>query len=160
MRTFETFLGALAFAAVALTVPRALASASYPGEIQSALNMDCAPPCTVCHRDQNGGAGTATKPFAQAMIKDGDLVGQDPSLVKPALDKLEAAGSDSDGDGVTDVGELRAGTDPNVKGPSPLFCPTYGCGAHVARDQQVDPAALLLALVTALGLVALGRRRR
>ena len=160
MRTCNKLSALMLGAALLVVTPQASASSSYPGEIQSALNMDCAPPCTVCHRYQNGGTGTAQKPFAQAMIDVGDLVGQDAALVKPALDKLAAAGTDSDGDGTSDVDELRAGTDPNIAGDSPICGPTYGCGAHVAREQSVDPSALLLAAITALGLVALGRRRR
>ena len=68
MRTCDKLSALMLGAALLVVTPQASASSSYPGEIQSALNMDCAPPCTVCHRDQNGGTGTAQKPFAQAMI--------------------------------------------------------------------------------------------
>ncbi len=151
---------AVAVGVVCLLLPaQALASPAYPTEIFDAIDMDCPPPCAVCHQDQTGGAGTATKVFADAMVNEG-LEGEDDGSVKPALEALDAAGTDSDGDGVGDVSELKQGRDPNIPGDSPLCGPQYGCGARIAKPAAaLDPQAALLALFVA-GLLALGSRRR
>jgi hypothetical protein len=147
-------LGVLAFSG------SAMASASYPTELADALDMDCAAPCTVCHQDTTGGAGTATKAFADALIDNG-LEGEDKSSVKPALDALDAAGTDSDGDGVSDVGELRQGRNPNIPGDASICGPQYGCGARIAKPSaDLDPDAALLALCVSVILLGSTRRRR
>ena len=136
------------------------ASPSYPTEVFDSLEMDCPPPCAVCHQDQSGGAGTATKVFAEALINEG-LEGEDDGTVKPALLALEALGTDSDGDGVDDITELRQGRNPNLSGAEPICGPQYGCGARVANsDADVDPDAALLALFVASLLVFRRRRGR
>jgi hypothetical protein len=138
--------------------PGAWASSAFPGQIQQELGMSCAPPCTLCHRDNQGGLGTAGKPFADQMVTAG-LEAREPDRIRPALDALEAAATDSDGDGVPDVEELRQERDPNVKGAGVVCGPTYGCGAHVAARDHVDPTALIAALAVALMLCAAARRR-
>ena len=53
-------------------------------------------------------------------------------LVGIALDALMRDGTDSDHDGVTDIQELLAGTDPNVKGAQSIEVrqdPTSGCSS-------------------------------
>ena len=150
----------VAVGAACLLLPtQALASPGYPTEIFDAIDMDCPPPCAVCHQDQTGGAGTATKVFADAMVNEG-LEGENDSSVKPALEALDAAGTDSDGDGVGDVSELKQGRNPNIPGDSPICGPQYGCGARIAKPPAaVDSQAALLALCVA-GLLVLGSRRR
>jgi hypothetical protein len=137
------------------------ASATFPAEVQSALNMPCTPPCTICHKDNLGGIGTVTKPFGSNMIDVGHVKRADPSSVKPALDALDAAKTDSDGDGVSDIDELRAGDDPNTKGANNLCSdvPMYGCGARVAPNGRLDGWAAVAAFATAAALLARMRRR-
>ncbi len=154
-RVFRAFV-ALAFVMVSGT---AFASQSYPGELQSQLDMECAPTCTLCHQDQNGGAGTATKPFAEALIDNG-LKKNDEASLRAAIEAADGEGVDTDGDGVVDIEELREGPDPNVSGAVPLCGPQYGCGAQVSKRGEVDPPALLAALCVAGSLIFLGRRRR
>jgi MYXO-CTERM domain-containing protein len=133
----------------------ALASPSYPEALDKAAAMPCIPPCTVCHADMNGGFGTATKPFAQAMQAHG-LTAADPSLIRPAVVGLFQDGVDSDGDGLTDVSELDNGTDPNLPGDVSICGPEYGC-AVVDGGDAPDTGAPLLVL---LGVVAFSLRRR
>jgi hypothetical protein len=159
-----------------LFAPGAAASPIYPGELQDALDLGCAPPCTVCHQTIEGGYGTIRPgSFGAAMLSQGGLVAGDPerlrcalSLLAPECEETPAcadpgrtcADVDSDGDGTNDVQELRDLTDPNNESGDTFCGPRYGCGARIAgragscRD---DPAAAhLVALLVALGLV---RRR-
>ena len=153
-------LGYLIGLAVLVAPGLAFASRTYPAELQSAANMPCTPQCTLCHKDMNGGIGTVTKPFGTNMIDVGHLGRANPSTVKPAVDKLKAAGTDSDGDGVPDIQELSQGDDPNVKGAGSLCGgPTYGCGARVEPAGRLDGWAAVAALATAAALVSRLRRR-
>jgi Bacterial TSP3 repeat len=136
------------------------ASAQYPGLIQTDLSLSALPPqsCSLCHVNGIGNIGTANTPFGKAMRMQGLVFENDASL-KAALMALETAGTDSDGDGVSDIAELRAGTDPNVGaipdggagggGGSTAGTLRYGCGA----DQVPQ-------LLAGLALVLLLTRRR
>jgi hypothetical protein len=125
--------------------------------------MPCLPACTICHTDTLGGFGTVTVAFGKSAQLAG-LNFTEPSLV-PALNKLEEAGTDSDGDGIGDITELRAGQDPN--GTVDLcsqaaLAARYGCGAHIAPSPAHgrDSGALLSALLTSLVLGASLQRAR
>jgi MYXO-CTERM domain-containing protein len=92
------------------------ASSNFPSEISSHLGGDTpVPSCTVCHASNAGGFGTVTKAHGIALM-DAGLVAGDVASLHAALDALERNGTDSDGGGVGDVDELKAGTDPNVAG--------------------------------------------
>ena len=166
---------AVCAAAMAMTLSwtaTAPASPTYPEKLQDLLDMDCAPPCTLCHRDFQGGLGTAIQPFGEAMANAG-LLPKDDGLLKPTLAVLEDPAStgfacapdgtapcDSDGDGVGDVDELREGTDPN-EADKDLCQVKYGCGARVApKRNQHDRGTGLLGALTAIALWAHVRRRR
>ncbi|MEZ4221341.1 MAG: hypothetical protein R3B13_10490 [Polyangiaceae bacterium] len=158
MSIFKLAVLAPSFALALLAAP-AVASPSYPGELLDALNMDCAAPCTVCHQDQTGGSGTATKRFAEAMIDVG-LEGGDEGTVKSAAQALEANGTDSDGDGVGDIDELKQGRDPNVEGDASICGPQYGCGARVSSQPARGSEPWIVAASAVALALGLGRRRR
>lgn len=145
---------------VLIAVP-AWASDTYPAAIQNKYSLAAPPPesCSLCHTNGITGVGTVNTPFGRSMRMRG-LVSQEVASLNAALDALAAASVDSDGDGVTDVAELMAGTNPNV-GPSGtgggagggggtvVPPPRYGCGAEVVPE---------LAFLAAL--LPLRRRRR
>jgi len=55
------------------------------------------------------------------------LVSQNIASLDTALDALAAERTDSDHDGVPDIDELEAGSDPNVAGGGSVPPPSYGC---------------------------------
>ena len=125
----------------------ALASPTFPGTVHSHLSLSADPACTLCHATAIGGFGTATTPFGVTVHATyGAQSENEPSLIA-ALDKMADAGVDSDGDGVGDIAELKAGTDPNTSSTSPALPDyKYGCGA----DAVPALAAVLSVLVLAL----------
>jgi hypothetical protein len=135
----------------------AVASPEYPGLIQDELDMPCAPGCTICHRDNNGGVGTVVQPFGEAMFSGG-LRLRRPDLIVPILQTVAKDGVDSDQDGVSDVDELSRGDNPNESGAG-LLCATYGCGAQIAPPQRRMGGELLL-FSTATVLLLFGQRTR
>ncbi len=139
---------------------RAEASKTYPAELENRVPMPCPPPCVLCHSTPDGGLGTANKPFALAMKSKG-LLPASPATIQPSLDALRTAKTDSDGDGVLDLDELGAGTDPNVSGSGPLCnSPHYGCGAQIAASKpRASAEGWLVLLAAASSAVVLGRKR-
>jgi hypothetical protein len=167
---------AVLFLAAALTSRVAAASQSYPHQIATTLGLAKDPPCTICHRDLNGGLNTVTKPFGQAMQGFG-LRSGDPASLAAAIQKSEQAKADSDGDGVPDVEELEQGKDPNDPSDEPMAAsdagadassvtitmlvipePEHGCSIASHRRRRFGEVACggLLLLVAS----AFGRRRR
>jgi MYXO-CTERM domain-containing protein len=137
---------------LALLLPGGAARATpgFPGAVQRILGATQAPPCAVCHAGGQTGLGTVTTPFGLAMRARGLAPGDEASL-QTALTRLEADRVDSNGNGVLDVDELRAGSDPNADASHPQ--PTYGCA--VAADPRAAGWPLWL---LGLGLVWLGVR--
>ncbi len=177
MQTFAL----LAAAAVALAPAVASASQVFPAEVQKHLGLSYTPCCTLCHV---GVPGLATvqngTPFGMAVLLEGVGASQLGQL-DAALDALEKAGTDSDGDHTPDIEELTKGTNPNGSGPLshndtpdiPTACdslvPVYGCGASSPGAEQTPMSAevasgsstpSLLAIATGLLLFAAARRRR
>lgn len=176
---------ALLLAGSLLAAP-ARALPQFPADLQRIAEMPCTPPCTICHRDNNGGLGTIDKPFGLNM----QLAGLQPvpNTLEPALDFLRNAQAnnaqaicertlpaipgvgdvtsmiadngqcDSDGDGSGDFDELTSGLNPSAPDEDVCDPRAYGCGARLEPEGRLDGWASLLGLVLALGLFA--RRRR
>lgn len=139
---------------LSLFVTSALALPNYPGELANDLSMPCTPTCTVCHATNAGGSGTVTAAFGVAMMARGMTT--DTTTIQPALDAMGTDMVDSDGDGVIDIDELAAGTDPNNTGVdlcgsgTPTIVPQYGCVNTVpgAAPTLAGVFGALLATVT------------
>ncbi|MEP7050224.1 MAG: thrombospondin type 3 repeat-containing protein [Pseudomonadota bacterium] len=132
---------ALALASLAWA-PTARAEREFPVIIQSDLALSYEVPCSVCHLKENTGAATARTPFALALkardFTDGQSLGT-------ALARLKSDDFDTDGDGVSDVAELKAGTDPNSAADASLIDaqePGYGCGGSAPHGRSSGQAAL------------------
>lgn len=155
-----SLLGSTALAAALLfTSSSALASSTYPGVIASKYSVT-APQCTLCHNNPAGGSGTATQPFASTMTGKGLTGGSATDLLGTLLD---ASTSDTDGDGVTDVDELKAGGDPNVSGGTPVEPPSYGCieqNGSIAGPRSQSPRLASMAVAGLLAGFLFFRRRR
>lgn len=141
---------------VVLLAAPAWATDEFPPAIAARYSLGAEPLCQLCHTNGITIRGTVTTPFGSAMLARG-LTPNDVASLNTALDALTTEQVDSDGDGVIDVEELAAGTDPNTVpggtgggtgGGTNVGPLRYGCGAAVV------PELLLLA-----GLVPLLRRR-
>jgi hypothetical protein len=157
----------LAAALAVLVVPRAAqATSNFPPAMQTDLTLKAAPQCAICHTDGNaGGRGTVNTPFGASARAHG-LVAYDATSLSNALTAMTADGTDSDGDCVPDVTELKNGTDPNVPDSGKTCAvtassgdlPAYGCGARVASRDEA-PRGWIVAF--GLGCVlAAGARRK
>ena len=155
-------------ALVAATAFPAFASSPYPDFIQTKYGLAQKPPqdCGLCHTN---GLGGATVWRMGANLKARGLTGgSNTALLGMKLDEIETEMLDTDGDGVTDVDELKAGTDPGVAAVTPTDGGTgggtgggggtvegppalkFGCGATSVPGILFIGSALLL----------LGRRGR
>lgn len=143
----------LAFALTVLAGGLVQASSSYPPEVRAHLSLSYTPACTLCHNTPSGGIGTVTTPFGKSMMSRG-LVAQNIASLDTALDALSAERTDSDHDGVPDIDELKAGTDPNVAGGGAVSPPSYGC-----FDVTGQPGSPLALLPVALAVLLLRARR-
>jgi hypothetical protein len=117
------------------------------------------PHCSLCHLDDKTGAGTVVTPFGWSM-KNRGLTGST-NTVPPAIAQMIKDGVDSDGDGVTDIEELKNGTDPNSPGDAGLgdARPGYGCGGTppVGRSTLPDGGFIVMAIVAVARALRLRR---
>lgn len=159
--------------AVLLAASPARSDPRAPPRVQSDFNLPCTPDCTLCHQNNNGGIGNrrnavdakgqVVDPINGGFIYDLLVCGflpTDPNTYEPAFAKCESTKADADRDGVPDIDELTAGTDPNDGTPGKKICnesPTYGC-VRVARGGPVDDVALFSS--TAVLLIGIGLVRR
>ena len=138
---------------VMLLAGPALATPNFPSALKRELGLTYTVDCSLCHLNGVTGRGTVTTPFGMSMRGAGLNPGDEASL-KAALASLKADGIDSDRDGVGDVPELVAATNPYGVGrlDTPRFLdPEYGCGA--------DTTGAVLG-VAWLSLSLLGRRKK
>jgi hypothetical protein len=118
----------------------------FPGQIQVDLSLSYQVPCSVCHIKGNTAASTPITPFALALRSRG-LEGE--SSLQGALSRSEADGVDSDGDGTSDIAELRVGTDPNSSANASIMNdqePGYGCGGSAPHGRGAPALASLFGL--------------
>jgi len=143
--------------AVAVFPRPALAVPRFPGVIASSLGLDYEPPCSVCHLTNKTGAPTVTTPFGYALKARGFTEGDD--TLSTALSRLTADQTDSDGDGVDDVTELKNGTDPNSKTNAPLTGvadPSFGCSTKHGSGSGMGWG--FAAVAVALGIIRKSKR--
>ncbi|HKO52212.1 MAG TPA: thrombospondin type 3 repeat-containing protein [Polyangiaceae bacterium] len=141
---------------------RVSAEELFPGAIQQAADIPCAPTCLLCHTEIPGNIANLKQPFGLTVLRSGVKPG-DPSSMYTVVANLRANRVDTDGDGKLDVDELAAGTDPNTQNPNAELCgPLYGCGARVASSPLPERRPLLYWLPGALALTVFFsvRRRR
>jgi hypothetical protein len=148
-------LAALALGLAAIAPAAAQAKPRFPAIIRSHLGLDYDPPCRLCHIHGTTGAGSVSTPFGNSMLAHG-MTG-DESTIVPALDALAADAVDSDGDGIPDITELKADTDPNTPADVSLVSsdPKYGCSIGAGA-----PSGTLAGGIGVLLLVARRSRRR
>lgn len=144
----------LAFATAALLSGAAHARPEFPPDIAQHVSATVVPACSVCHLEGKTGGITVVTPFALALRAHG--FGDTSRSLNDALNQMAADATDTDGDGASDVDELRAGTDPNSPVPGAATAdPSYGCGvgSRPCRAGWATPALLV-------ALTVLRRRAR
>ena len=147
-------IGFAAFSFVLAVTTKSWGEPGFPAAIQAHLDLNYTPPCSFCHATPQGGGAVVTA-FGQSMLKAG--LTTDVSTVDPALDKLNADHTDSDGDGTPDIQQIEQNLDPNTGigiGPTER----YGCGARVAVKPVRFGDSFMIALCAA-ALVVFARRR-
>jgi hypothetical protein len=154
----------------ALLLPALLAMSSvaqaepeFAGAFAEAAGYDCPVPCTLCHASSEGGL-SSIGPYYPVVFSP-QLIGN-PDYLKTAVANIRSQPTlDTDGDGKFDWQEFDEGTDP-TRANTPMYCPTYGCGATIAPSRAAAPASKPLPYavgalsVLGFALTRLVRRRR
>ena len=157
MRSARAWLWTLALGG-ALTLPaRAHASPDFPHVIQTEEQLPAEPPCTLCHAPGTPGLGTVVTYFGRTMLSLGVSAQNDGSL-RAALAQDDAEQIDSDGDGIPDIEELRAGSDPNDGPGNHLPVPETGCALAPAGHASGRFAAFAWLVLTAVARLRCKRR--
>ncbi len=158
-------LSSLALSSSALFVSNsALASDVFPGAVRDNLEMPCLPSCLLCHTVNPGISLTAKQPFAGSMITAANRPLPSQGEVEWVQAGLAGLGTtDTDEDGMSDLDELKAGRDPNVKGAGDICAPDvhYGCGAaSVAEPASGSLGGAAWFVLGGLAVAAAARARR
>lgn len=157
------WLGSLAVLAGALLFTSgAAASTSFPDEVKAHLTLSSSPPCSLCHEGGVTGYGTVTTPFGKSLRTHG-AVAQNLGSLDAALDQMAAQKTDSDGDGIPDIVELKNGTDPNrAGGVAPAKQPdlAYGCAPATIAPSSPGRTGVFLGIAGVVAAIAWARRRR
>jgi len=143
----------------------ASASEVFPEVMAREWGLDAEPECVLCHKTDEGGARTATRPFAVTLSRY-DVQGGNPGSLTAALREVRSSQTDSDADGYSDYDEITTALNPNDAsdgpeegpiGPPPYSGPLPQHGCAVATP--VDPSSAAPVLLVALGLSWLGLRK-
>jgi hypothetical protein len=138
------FASIVALTGMLLATTSARASPVFPGAIQEAAHMPCAPGCLLCHTVSPGTASTWTKQlplelFATHKIVPGNAASLEAAFAQFAADPNNAA----------QVTALAQGNDPQT-GRS-VCGPEYGCSVRFTRlPPATTPVAICLGLALAL----------
>jgi hypothetical protein len=160
MQTFKSFRRLFAGAAIVgccvLAPTAASASEEFPGAIQEAAGMPCAPQCALCHGVTPGTAGTFMNKKLGATLfnidANGIVLPHDVAKLKSAY-AIYAAKPEN----LAAVMDLKAGIDPQTK--DSLCGPTYGCGARIVKKAPSRDLSAPLWIAVAMSLGVLFRRR-
>ena len=136
----------------------ASATPNFPGVVQQHLTLGAPPACTLCHVGTPA-LGTVTTPFGVTLRSRGARA-YDESAMRTALDALSAEKKDSDADGVPDIDELKAGSDPNTGSGEEVVVPEYGCRAATAGIPGDSRGRPVIGLGAALLMLVIRRRAR
>lgn len=142
----------------------ALASGEYLEEIIRVLEPCAIPRCAFCHAAPGPDNGTATRPFAVS-AKSVGLTGRGNLLsLRAALITLQQRNTDSDGDGVPDIMEIKQGSDPSDASSRTSACTDGGAGAEGGGGGSLPQpsfgcGAAAVALFPLLLILAVVRRR-
>jgi hypothetical protein len=146
--------GLIAGLAVLTSTGLARAEEPFPGALQEAAGLPCAPSCLICHTTNPGNITSwPTKPFGFFMGTNGVNKTTGEAGVKKAFEMYKADPTKAAG-----LARLLAGQDPDTG--SELCQITYGCGAHIAKDAPRDDWSGLLFVAGAMGFGALLRRTK
>jgi hypothetical protein len=154
--------GVVAGLAVMFSTGVAQASPEFPEEIQELLALDCTPACVLCHRTPEGGLNNIREPFGAYIQGLGVFLDLPAAFAAAEQDP----NGDSDMDGINDVAEIRANTNPNMAdtpdNPSDPICAAaeYGCGARIAPSRGSAAVDKGWSLLAALGVALLLLRQR
>ncbi len=157
----------LVLVVAAMWAPRASASATFPAQVDTDLNLPAnwvehmvARPdgCLMCHQIEMGGFGT-TNGFGAEMKRNG-AVGTAPRTLAAALQAIEASDPLA-------IDDIKMGLNPNhdpkwLSGSTTADpVPTYGCGSvSRGRPNRVGVVALLGSLLALFVARTASRRRR
>ncbi len=153
------------FRRIALVVSTLLISAQahaveeFPPVVAQLVGTDKEPPCTVCHASLSGGTGTVVKPFGQYLRARGLTAGDLDSL-RNAFGAARGEKHDTDADGILDIDELKAGTDPNGAINTDVAPITYGCGRISPLTTPPNTPWIVLTTTALLAFLRLRTRRR
>ncbi len=177
MRHFASIASVALFAFALFAPARAHATAEFPAKIVSDLAITCANPiwdgsgCTICHTNNSGGLGTATKPLG-VYVKTNGLTAFNDTQLQTILTTLSAENphkTDTNCDGKPDIDQLTTcdwqslavdacGSDGGGVTPA-IF---YGCSTSPAatHDEPAFPASIAIGVAGALALSILRAKKR